>query len=108
MIMEMSARLFLMSIALVASVVNIFLLIGLLNAYWKTYKEVKSEFTIGLLYFATFLLLQNFVSAIFLAIPLIIPVELNVSDIHGPQLPLFLINMVQLVALTILYKITKK
>lgn len=106
--MEMSARLFLMSIALVASVVNIFLLIGLLNAYWKTYKEVKSEFTIGLLYFATFLLLQNFVSAIFLAIPLIIPVELNVSDIHGPQLPLFLINMVQLVALTILYKITKK
>jgi hypothetical protein len=97
-----------MSIALVASVVNIFLLIGLLNAYWKTYKEVKSEFTIGLLYFATFLLLQNFVSAIFLSIPLIIPVELPVSDIHGPQLPLFLISLVQLVALTILYKITKK
>ena len=108
MVMEMSTGLLLISIALVASVVNIFLLIGLLNAYWKTYKEVKSEFTIGLLYFATFLLLQNFVSAIFLAIPLIIPVELHVSEIHGPQLPLFLINLVQLVALTILYKITKK
>lgn len=108
MIMEMSTSLFLMSIALLASVVNIFLLIGLLNAYWKTYKEVKSEFTIGLLYFATFLLLQNFVSAIFLAVPLIIPVELHVSDIRGPQLPLFLINLVQLIALTILYKITKK
>lgn len=104
----MSTGLLLISIALVVGVVNIFLLIGLLNAYWKTYKEVKSEFTIGLLYFATFLLLQNLVSAIFLSVPLIMPVEFYVSEIRGPILPLFLINMVQIVALTILYKITKK
>ena len=108
MVMEMSTGLLLISIALVVGVVNIFLLIGLLNAYWKTYKEVKSEFTIGLLYFATFLLLQNLVSAIFLSLPLIIPAEFHVSEIRGPILPLFLINLVQIVALTILYKITKK
>lgn len=96
------------SVALVASVANVCLLIGLLNAYWKTYKEVKSEFTIGLLYFATFLLLQNIVSAIFLALPLITPITFQGSELHGPRLPLFLINMVQLIALSILFKITKK
>lgn len=108
MVMDISTGLLLISIALVASVINVFLLIGLLNAYWKTYKEVKSEFTIGLLYFASFLLLQNLVSAIFLALPLIINVEFHVSELQGPRLPLLLINIVQLVALTILYKITKK
>jgi hypothetical protein len=95
-------------IATGVGIVNVFLLLGLLHAYWKTYKEVKSEFTIGLLYFASFLLLQNIVATIFIALPLIVPVEFHGSEIAGPRLPLFLINIVQLIALSILLKITKK
>jgi hypothetical protein len=93
-------------LAIALGITNVILLIGLLQAYWKTYKELKSGFTIGLLYFASFLLLQNILSTIFLALPLIIPIEFHGSELGGPRLPLLLINIVQLIALAMLYKIT--
>ena len=95
-------------VALAVGIANIGLLFGLLHSYWKTYKEVKSGFTIGLLYFTSVLILQNVVSTIFLAFTLIIPIEFHGPEIGGPRLPLFLINIVQLIALTILFKITRK
>lgn len=101
----------LLLIAVAIGIANICLLLLLFRAYWKTYKQVKSGFTIGLLYFSTFLLLQNLVTTLFLALPLFIPmnvVDINVSELHGPRLPLFLINVVQLVALSILFKITRE
>jgi len=98
----------LMYVAVAVGIANVCLLLGLLHAYWKTYKEIKSEFTIGLLYFSSFLLLQNILATIFIALQLIIPIELHVSELHGPRLPLFLINIVQLVALSILFRITRK
>lgn len=88
-------------------IANVGLLLGLLNAYWKTYQEVKSGFTIGLLYFASILLLQNIVATIFIALPLITPIEFSGSELHGPRIPLFLINLVQLIALLTLFKITR-
>ncbi len=98
-------------IAVAVGIANVCLLLGLLYAYWKTYKEVKSKFTIGLLYFASFLLIQNILVTISLAIPLIIPVipfTIPDSDFGRPHFALFVINLIQLVALTILYKITKE
>jgi hypothetical protein len=95
-------------VAFTAGMINVCLLIGLLNAYWKTYKELKSEFTIGLLFFATFLLLQNLFSAIFLVLPLLIPLDFRGSEWGGPRLPLLFINFIQLIALSILIKITRK
>jgi len=95
-------------VAALVGIANIILLLFLIKTYWKTYKQVKSGFTIGLLYFSSFLLLQNIVSTIFIAIPLIIPLEVRISELHGPRLPLFLINLVQLVALSILFKITRE
>jgi hypothetical protein len=98
--------------AVILGVANICLLLALINAYWKTYKQVKSEFTIGLLYFSTFLLLQNIMSTLFIALPFIIPGEFYLSELqaelHGPRLPLLMINIVQFVALSILFKITRK
>jgi len=90
-------------------IVNVILLIGLLYAYWKTYKQIRSKFTIGLLYFASFLLLQNIAITIASAIPLILPlVPYHVSDydLGRPHIVLFFINLIQLIALIILYKIT--
>ena len=98
-------------IAVAVGIANVCLLLFLIKTYWKTYKEVKSGFTIGLLYFSTFLLLQNLVTTLFLALPFFVPAsvfEANVSELHGPRLPLFLINVVQLVALSILFKITRE
>ncbi|MFA0833016.1 MAG: hypothetical protein ACC609_03310 [Methanobacterium formicicum] len=95
-------------VAVAIGIANIILLMFLLKTYWKTYKQIKSGFTIGLLYFSSFLILQNIVSTIFIALLLVIPVDANISELHGPRLPLFLINLVQLIALSILVKITRE
>ena len=95
-------------VAVAIGIANIILLMFLLKTYWKTYKQIKSGFTIGLVYFSSVLLLQNIVSTIFIALLLIIPLDVNISELHGPRLPLFLINLVQLVALSILVKITRE
>ena len=98
-------------ITVVVGVANIFLLLGLLRTYWKTYKEVKSQFTIGLLYFASFLLIQNLLVTISMGIPLLLPVlpfSVPDSDFVRPHFALLFINLIQLVALVILYRITRE
>lgn len=95
-------------VAVSIGIFNVCLLMGLLYLYWGTYRQIKSKFTIGLLYFSTFLLFQNIVSTIFLALPLFGHVEIHGPEIGGPRLPLFLINIVQLIALSILFKITRE
>ena len=99
----------LLYIAFAMGIANVCLLLGLLNSYWKTYKEIKSQFTIGLLYFGSFLLIQNILVTFALVIPLIVhvlPFSISNSEFE-PQIVFILINMIQLVALSILYKITK-
>ncbi|MBZ2165931.1 hypothetical protein [Methanobacterium spitsbergense] len=96
-------------LAFAMGLANVCLLLGLLNSYWKTYKEIKSQFTIGLLYFGSFLLIQNILVTIALVVPLIVhlvPFEISNSE-FGPRILFILINMIQLVALSILYKITR-
>ena len=97
-------------IAFAIGLANVCLLLGLLNSYWKTYKEIKSQFTIGLLYFASFLLVQNILVTLASIIPLIIHVvPFKISNTEfGPQIVFILVNLIQLVALSILYKITRE
>ena len=97
-------------IAFAIGLANVCLLLGLLNSYWKTYKEIKSQFTIGLLYFASFLLVQNILVTVASVIPLIIHVvPFKISNTEfGPQIVFILVNMIQLIALSILYKITRE
>ena len=97
-------------IAFAIGVANVCLLLGLLKLYWKTYKEIKSQFTIGLMYFGSFLLIQNILVTLALVVPLIVHlVPFKISNTEfGPQIVFILINMTQLIALSILYKITKE
>lgn len=94
--------------ALGIGILNISLVLALLYLYNQTYKEIKSKFTLGLMVFAFLLFLQNFVSGLFLAIQLFYPLNLMVQQIYLPILPLSFINIVQLVALSILFIITRK
>ncbi len=97
-------------LAFAVGIANVCLLLGLLHAYWKTYKEIKSKFTIGLLYFTSVLLIQNILVTLVIILPLfvnILPVQLG-SDFGKPHIGFFFINVIQLIALTILYKITKE
>lgn len=92
-------------IAIGVGVINVSLLIGLLYIYWTSYRKIKSEFTIGLLYFTLVLLFQNVLVIGFLFNLLISGLG---SHHEGTEhlLELFGLNTVQLVALSILFKIT--
>lgn len=98
-------------LALSIGIINICLMMGLLNSYWKTYKQIKSGFTIGLLYFASLILIQNVFTTLFLAVQLILPSlppGISGPDFHEPIKPLFFVNLIQLIALSILFKITRE
>ncbi|UTB32345.1 MAG: hypothetical protein NKF70_12765 [Methanobacterium sp. ERen5] len=94
--------------SLTAGLVNIYLLFLLLRTYWKTYNEIKSHFTIGLLYFASVMLIQNIFVTFGLVVHLFVElVPASFSSNLGPPFMLSIINIIQLVALTILYRISK-
>src|ERR1035438_7185790 len=94
------------SAAIIVGIANIGVLSGLLYFYWNSYKQLKSKFTIGLLYFALILLIQNILAIIALAVFLILGIEIH--EIGGAEIYsiLFLVTIAQLVALIILFKIT--
>ncbi len=84
---------------------NVCMILVLLSIYWQNYRKWKSQYTIGLLVFGIFLLIQNIVSLGYLGPP---------SPPPGPpmenprDIPLLLINLSQLVALAVLLRISYK
>jgi hypothetical protein len=92
--------------SIIVGIANIGLLSGLLYFYWNSYKQLKSKFTIGLLYFALILLIQNILAIIALAVFLLLGIEIH--EIGGAEIYsiLLLVTLAQLVALIILFKIT--
>jgi hypothetical protein len=105
--MLMIENVWLTYLAMSIGVINVCFMMGLLNSYLKTYKEIKSGFTIGLLYFTSLILIQNIFITLYLAVQIIIPPDLLLSELHEPVKPLLFINVIQMVALGILYRITR-
>ncbi len=93
-------------VAIVVGIANVGLLSGLVYFYRESYKQLESKFTIGLLYFSTILLIQNALLVLALAIFLILGIEIHQFDGTEHYSILLLINLAQLIALTILFKIT--
>jgi len=95
-------------VAFAAAIVNIVLLIALLRIYCGTYKQIKSPFTQGLIFFSALFLLQQL---IFLAIPFHICLDVE-SDRRiataGALFALCLIEMTGAAALTMLFKNTRE
>ncbi len=82
-------------LAIVIEVMNIGLLSGLLYLYIKSYRQIKIGFTVGLILFASILLLKSILSIGFI---LFIAIQLNI--------PFIVLSIIQLIALSILLKIT--
>ncbi len=72
---------------------NIFLLTGLLYIYWRSYKEMKSKYTSGLLFFASFFLFQTIALVVAL-----FSIKWFVTE--------FFIVLLEFIALSILLKIS--
>lgn len=87
------------SINIIIGFANIMLLLILLYVYLKNYRKIKSKFTIGLLLFASLLLLQNALSVSFLVF---------LEGFGGPGLgyPQFFLNITEFMALFTLLFIT--
>lgn len=93
-------------IGLILAFANICMILVLLSIYWKNYRKWKSQYTVGLLIFGFFLLLQNILSLYYSAPP---PGPHHGIPIESPhEIPLLLINTSQLVALAALLKISWK
>jgi chromate transport protein ChrA len=93
-------------LAIAVGIANIGLLIALIYVYMKNYRQLKSKFTMGLLVFASLLLLQNVVSTGILILNIVLGMGHHGFDLDRPQFPLSSINIIQLIALSILLKIT--
>lgn len=107
MILDFSLLYIIKYIAIGVGLVNVSLLFGLFYIYWNSYRDMKSEFTVGLLYFTLVLFIQNIAAVVFLVLLNFtgaIPSENSEAISH--LFELFFINIVQLVALSILFKIT--
>lgn len=93
-------------VAIIVGIVNVSLLIGLIYFYRASYKELESKFTIGLLYFTSILLIGNILEIIGMALFLVLGIEINEFSGTLVYSTLLLINMAQLIAFSILFKIT--
>lgn len=86
-------------VVVAVGIANICLLLALLYIYGGTYRKLKSRFTIGIIFFALLLLIQNIMfTAVFLFH----------EGFHGPGMgsPMFLLKIIECIALSVLLKIT--
>jgi len=94
-------------VAVAAEIANICLLLGLVYVYWGSYKQVKSKFAIGLLFFASTFLLKSILFVTILSIFVLGGFQ-GITDGGGKGNPfgLFLLSIIECIALSILFKIT--
>jgi hypothetical protein len=92
--------------AIVVGFANIGLLSGLLYFYWNSYKELKSKFTTGLIYFAFILLVENILAIMALAVFAVLGIEMHEVGATYVYFILLFVTIAQLIALIILFKIT--
>ena len=83
---------------------NVALLLGLLYVYVNAYRKVKSEFTMGLIFFITAFLVKSIV--LLIALRALFRILDNVADVRGSPVFLLLVNLVECAGLVILLKIS--
>ena len=98
MAVDITVELWSVYIAAVIGVANISLLLVLFYVYWQSYKEIKSKFNLGLIFFAAFLIVQS----LFLSVSILFHGGFS----RGSGVILIINNAILFVALSILLKIT--
>lgn len=83
-------------IAIIIELANIGLLTGLLHLYTKSYRQIKIGFTVGLILFTILLLIKSILVTIFIIVD---------TDVFIGR-SVYIGGIIELIALTILLKIT--
>ena len=94
------------TLVLVIEVINIVLLLGLLYIYVNSYRKIKSEFTIGLIFFIIAFLVKSIM--LLGTMRLIFHLIDDVSDKKSAPIFLILINLIECAGLIILLRISWK
>lgn len=98
MAVDITTELWSFYIAAVIGIGNIALLASLFYIYWQNYREIKSKFNLGLIFFAAFLMLQS----LFLTASILFHGGFG----RGVGVLLIINNLILFIALAILLKIT--
>ncbi len=90
-----------MELAIILEAINSLLLLTLLYVYFGNYRQMRSNFTLGLIVFAAFLLLQNLVALYF---------HLMMVDYYSGAVMqhALVLNSLQTIALVVLNYVTWK
>ena len=94
------------TLVLAIEVINIVLLLGLLYVYVGSYKEVKSEFTMGLIFFVSAFLIKSIV-LIGVMRHLFRYID-TVAETRGSPMFFLLVNLIECAGLVILLRISWK
>lgn len=87
--------------SITTSLVNAILLAALVRIYYCTYREIRVKISKGLLIFSSFMLFQQIV----LGLSLVYINTIRWPDDGGP---LFIINLIELFAVVVLYRIARE
>ena len=101
----MAFDIFWMNVAAVFAIVNVALVFLLLGLYYQSWRRLRSTFTISLMIFAVFFLVQNLVIIVFwYALYGLVPIAEDIVLAAAPYL--VVINLMQSVSLGNLVRVT--
>lgn len=97
------------NIVYIVAVCNIIVLLFLLENFYHIYKEIRSNFTLGLLIFTVLFLIKNLVHA-FLVLPFIVMGDIHAIPIIGNKIVIIslLPDLLELIALSIFLYLSRK
>lgn len=92
------------TLVIATEIINIVLLLGLLYVYVNSYRKVKSEFTMGLIFFVSAFLVKSVM--LLGTLRIIFRFLDTISDTRGSPMLLFLVNIIECVGLIFLLRIS--
>ena len=92
---------FMLNLATGTEIINVILLAGLFYIYLQNYRSMRSKFALGLLFFATFFLVENLMAIYF---------QIAIVSFYTPEVSehIFILNLIQTIGLVILSFVTWK
>ena len=92
---------FMLNLATGTEIINVILLAGLFYIYLQNYRSMRSKFALGLLFFATFFLVENLMAIYF---------QVAMVNYYTPEVSehIFILTTIQTIGLVILSFVTWK
>lgn len=98
-------------LALIFGLLNISLVVWFLQTYWKVYQKIETRFTLGLMVYFTYILILNIFLILILGFVLThVPVPELQTTVQNLTIPniIFVVNLIQLLALIVLFIIIRE